>query len=82
MKQSWKFVIKIEIYVLLDLNLQFKPVNKKLKMHLRQPQYLKSNTVAILLAHKGYYQLAIVFEKQKRYSEAIYLCKKAKSQGW
>ena len=35
-----------------------------------------------LPAHKGYYQLAIVLEKQKRYSEAISLCKKAKFQGW
>lgn len=35
-----------------------------------------------LPAHKGYYQLAIVLEKQKRYSESISLCKKAKSQGW
>lgn len=35
-----------------------------------------------LPAHKGYHQLAIVFEKQKRYIEAISLCKKAKYQGW
>jgi tetratricopeptide (TPR) repeat protein len=35
-----------------------------------------------LPAHKGYYQLAIVLEKQKRYSEAIHLCEKAEFQGW
>lgn len=35
-----------------------------------------------LPAHKGYYQLAIILEKQKRYSEAISLCEKAKFQGW
>lgn len=35
-----------------------------------------------LPAHKGFYQLAIVLEKQKRYSEAIALCEKAKLQGW
>lgn len=35
-----------------------------------------------LPAHKGFYQLAIVLEKQKRYIEAIALCEKAKSQGW
>lgn len=35
-----------------------------------------------LPAHKGYCQLAIVLEKQKRYGEAISLCEKAKYQGW
>nr|WP_295709567.1 tetratricopeptide repeat protein [uncultured Halomonas sp.] len=35
-----------------------------------------------LPAHKGYSQLAIILEKQKRYDEAISLCEKAKSQGW
>ncbi|WP_394154816.1 hypothetical protein [Vibrio maritimus] len=35
-----------------------------------------------LPAHKGFQQLAIVLEKQKRYDEAISLCEKAKSQGW
>jgi len=35
-----------------------------------------------LPAHKGYHQLAIVLEKQKRYSDVISLCEKAKSQGW
>lgn len=35
-----------------------------------------------LPAHKGFYQLAIILEKQKCYSEAIALCEKAKSQGW
>ncbi|MBF58673.1 tetratricopeptide repeat protein [Halomonas sp. FeN2] len=35
-----------------------------------------------LPAHKGYAQLAIILEKQKRYDEAISLCEKAKSQGW
>ncbi|EMK6579009.1 hypothetical protein V9K10_003629 [Vibrio cholerae] len=35
-----------------------------------------------LPAHKGYRQLAIVLEKQKRYGEVVSLCEKAKSQGW
>ena len=35
-----------------------------------------------LPAHKGYNQLTIILEKQKRYDEAVSLCKNAKSQGW
>ena len=35
-----------------------------------------------LPSHKGYHQLAIILEKQKRYGEAISLCEKAGSQGW
>jgi hypothetical protein len=35
-----------------------------------------------LPAHKGYEQLAIIFEKQMRLKEAIALCQEADSQGW
>jgi len=35
-----------------------------------------------LPSHKGYKQLAIIYEKQKKYEAAIALCKKAKEQGW
>ena len=35
-----------------------------------------------LPTHKGFEQLAIIKEKQKNYSEAIDICKKALQQGW
>ncbi len=35
-----------------------------------------------LPSHKGYEQLAIIFEKQKEYQSAIEICKQAESQGW
>ncbi|NOI32211.1 hypothetical protein [Vibrio coralliilyticus] len=35
-----------------------------------------------LPSHKGYRQLAIILEKQKRYKEAASLCLVAKEQGW
>lgn len=35
-----------------------------------------------LPAHKGYEQLAIILEKQKRFEEAIELCTMAEEQGW
>ena len=35
-----------------------------------------------LPGHKGYKQLAIILEKQERFTEAIELCQKAKDQGW
>jgi len=35
-----------------------------------------------LPSHVGYKQLAIVLEKEKKYDEAIYLCKQAKYEGW
>ncbi len=35
-----------------------------------------------LLAHKGYKQLAIILEKQKKCKETIELCEKARKQGW
>lgn len=35
-----------------------------------------------LPCHKGYTQLAIIFENQKRYSDVIDLCLAAEKQGW
>lgn len=35
-----------------------------------------------LPSHVGYKQLAIVYEKQKRYIDAVHLCQQAKEQGW
>jgi hypothetical protein len=35
-----------------------------------------------LPSHKGYTQLAIIFERQKKYPEAINLCSAAKNDGW
>ncbi len=35
-----------------------------------------------LPSHKGYKQLAIIWEKQKNYEKVIELCKQAKYQGW
>lgn len=35
-----------------------------------------------LPSHKGYEQLAIIFEKEKRWSDAIALCEQAQSEGW
>jgi hypothetical protein len=35
-----------------------------------------------LPGHKGYTQLAIILEKQQRYSEAVHLCSDAKKSGW
>ena len=35
-----------------------------------------------LPSHKGYQQLAIIFEKQGKFDETIELCCKAKEQGW
>jgi len=37
---------------------------------------------APLPGHKGYQQLAIIFEKQGRFDEAIELCRTAEQQGW
>ncbi len=36
----------------------------------------------LLPTHKGYEQLCIIFEKQKRFNEAIKLATQAKAQGW
>lgn len=35
-----------------------------------------------LPSHVGYKQLAIFYEKQKRYADAVQLCQQAKGQGW
>jgi hypothetical protein len=35
-----------------------------------------------LPSHKGYEQLAIILEKQKRWADAIALCQQAEAQGW
>lgn len=35
-----------------------------------------------LPAHTGYEQLAIIYDKQKRYEEAIDVCRQAAKQGW
>lgn len=35
-----------------------------------------------LPAHKGFNQLTIIFEKEKKYSDALELCIKAKEMGW
>ena len=35
-----------------------------------------------LPSHKGYTQLAIIFERQKKYPAAINLCSAAKKDGW
>lgn len=35
-----------------------------------------------LPSHKGYQQLAIIFEKQGKFDETIELCRKAEKQGW
>jgi len=35
-----------------------------------------------LPGHKGYEQLSIILEKQKKFDETIELCKKAMAQGW
>ena len=35
-----------------------------------------------LPAHAGFTQLAIIRDKQKRYTDAIELCVEAKRQGW
>lgn len=35
-----------------------------------------------LPSHKGYTQLAIIFEKQKKFKEAIELCELADKEGW
>jgi len=35
-----------------------------------------------LPSHRGYKQLAIILEKQKKYSDAIALCTQAMDQGW
>lgn len=45
-------------------------------------EFSKQFSDDFLPSHKGYKQLAIVLEKQKKYDEAIRLCEKAKSQGW
>lgn len=44
--------------------------------------FLKTFDGGSLPAHKGYEQLAIVLEKQKKFQEAIALCIQADSQGW
>lgn len=35
-----------------------------------------------LPSHKGYQQLAIIFEKETRFEDAVSLCLKAQAQGW
>lgn len=37
---------------------------------------------ARLPAHVGYTQLAIIRDKQKKYEEALHMCRQAKQQGW
>lgn len=32
--------------------------------------------------HRGYYRLAVNYEKQKRYKDAIQIAKRAKKEGW
>lgn len=45
-------------------------------------EFLKEYDGSPLPSHKGYQQLAIIFEKQGKYTEAINLCKQAAEQGW
>jgi tetratricopeptide (TPR) repeat protein len=44
--------------------------------------FLKQYKDSPLPGHKGYEQLAIILEKQKKFDETIELCKKAMAQGW
>ena len=45
-------------------------------------EFLKEYDGSPLPSHKGYQQLAIIFEKQGKFTEAINLCKQAAEQGW
>jgi hypothetical protein len=44
--------------------------------------FLKEFNDTELPSHAGYKQLVIIKEKQKKFEEAISLCKKANEQGW
>lgn len=45
-------------------------------------EFLREYNGSPLPSHKGYHQLAIIFEKQGKFTEAINLCKQAAEQGW
>lgn len=45
-------------------------------------RFLEEHGNSRLPSHKGYEQLAIIFEKEKRWSDAIALCEQAQSEGW
>ena len=45
-------------------------------------RFLKESTSGVLPIHTGYKQLAIIYEKQKKYAEALLLSEEAFSEGW
>lgn len=45
-------------------------------------EFLKESASGSLPAHTGYKQLAIIYEKQKRYAEALSITEEAFSEGW
>ena len=45
-------------------------------------QFLKESSSKTLPVHTGYKQLAIIYEKQKRYAEALSISEEAFSEGW
>ena len=44
--------------------------------------FLKKHSKQPLPSHVGYEQLAIILDKERRWAEAIKLCRKARSEGW
>ena len=45
-------------------------------------QFLKESPTGVLPVHTGYKQLAIIYEKQKRYAEALAISEEAFANGW
>ena len=45
-------------------------------------QFLKESPSGVLPVHTGYKQLAIIYEKQKKYAEALLISEEAFSEGW
>lgn len=44
--------------------------------------FLKESSSGVLPVHTGYKQLAIIYEKQKKYAEALSISEDAYSEGW
>lgn len=65
----------------LDKAIYFCKEQIKLAPKVKQ-KLLKESPAGILPVHIGYKQLAIIYEKQKRYAEALKISKEAFAEGW
>jgi len=63
------------------LDLAIKACKQQIAIALKAARSFK-HSWGDLPAHTGYEQLAIIYDKQKKYQEAIDICKEAAMQGW